>query len=161
MSCPRIRRILDLPEDVPEKSEISDNLQLDDNCVESIVLHSIKTLVKVQGFDAVDQDVLDNLVDLVRHFLTNFGEICQGEIEKTSQMKNINSRGGLQSIENILNEVLSKIGISKDGVSGLVEDLLEYLSPKFNDSELYSSNGLIPEIRKPRMAGNPKKARQV
>lgn len=161
MSCPRIRRILDLPEDIPEKSEISDNLQLDYSCVESIVLHSIKTLVKVQGFDAVDQDVLDNLVDLVQHFLTNFGEICQGEIEKTSQKKNIKSRGGLQSIENILNEVLSKIGISKDGVSGLVEALLEYLSPKFNDSELYSSNGLIPEIRKPRMAGNPKKARQV
>lgn len=161
MSCPRIRKILDLPENVSKTSQISENFQLDDNCVENIVLHSIKTLVKVQGFDAVDQDVLDNLVDLVRHFLTNFGEICQGEIEKASQKKNIKSRGGRQSIENILNEVLSKIGISKDGASGLIKDLLEYLSPTFNDSELYSSNGLIPEIRKPRMAGNPKKARQV
>jgi len=139
IGCPSVRARLNLPIEVPAGDQNpveTDGLQLDYKNVDPTLTYAIVALCKFQGFDSVDKEVLDNLVDLSKHFLANFGEKVNANMERCARGKVNGAQIVAKERESILDASIKQCGLDDDGLNGLANWYRSYVVHTYGMDEL-------------------------
>ena len=160
VTCPHIRQRLNLPLAVPAVENQPIKMQLDYEHVNKALLHGVLTLSLLQGFDAVDREVLDSLVDLAKLAIESFGEECHAMQEKAALKMPKNARFAPEDYEKILDKALKNAAVHSQGLDGLSAWYRENYIKQYEKTELIVEHtpidGLV-DLRRENAKGNSQK----